>query len=182
MRVVTWDLEIAVPVEEVVGGWEAVRRGGAGISVVCLHDTGTGRTHVYDEHDLEEAIEHLNDSELLVGYNTTGFDTPIIESVTGYSLNVPHYDILTEIWRALGSKQKGYKLGEVSERLKLGQKARTGDSAPNLYRNGRMGKLIDYCINDVALTRNLSNWINTNGYILTPTEDILDVNRPGVDA
>jgi len=182
VRVITWDLEIAIPVDEVPGGWEAVRQGGAGISTVCMYDTGTDRVHVYDEHDLEDAIVHLNEADLLVGYNSTGFDTPVIESITGYPINVDHYDILHQIWRALGSHRKGYKLGEVSEGLQIGQKTDKGTSAPELYRQGRFGKLVDYCINDVALTRNLANWITDNGYILTPDHEHLVMDGPGVTA
>ena len=181
MKVLTWDLEIATPVEEVIGGWEGVRRGDAGISCLCLYDTTSGRVHVYDENDLEEGMAHLNEADLLVGFNTTGFDTPIMESVTGYTLSPAQYDILLEVWRALPSRQKGYKLANICERLQLGRKAQTGESAPNLYRTGRMGKLIDYCIQDVHLTRKLANWINTEGYILTPDGEPLEVSPAGVE-
>ena len=181
MRVLTWDLEIATPADEVPGGWEAVRRGDAGVSCICMYDTETRRVHVYDEHDLEEAMAHLNEADLLVGFNSTGFDTPIMESVTGWTLNPAQYDILTEVWRALPNRQKGYKLAEICGRLELGHKVRTGDSAPNLYRDGKMGKLIDYCINDVHITRSLANWINTEGYILTPEYEQLGISPPGVE-
>src|SRR5262245_41926483 len=85
-HVITWDLEIAIPVEEVPGGWEAVRRGAAGISCVCLFDTDTGRSHTYDSQGLVECMDHLNSADVLVGFNTIGFDTPVIESITGYTL------------------------------------------------------------------------------------------------
>lgn len=181
MSVITFDLEIAVPVEEVSGGWEAVRRGDAGVSCLCLYDTSSSRYHVYDEHDLEEGMAHLNEADLLVGFNSISFDTPIMESITGYTVNPIQYDILAEVWRALPSRQKGYRLAEICDRLALGTKVQTGESAPNLYRSGRMGKLIDYCIQDVHLTRKLANWINTNGYIMTPEYEPLEVSRIEVE-
>lgn len=121
----------------------------------------------------------LNEADLLVGYNCVSFDTPVIESVTGYTINVDQYDILANIWGALGTKRKGFKLGEVTSRLGLGDKVVNGEGAPSLYRAQRFGKLFDYCINDVAITRTLANWIQFNGYILTPENEPLEVARPG---
>jgi DEAD/DEAH box helicase domain-containing protein len=181
MSIITWDLEIAKSVDEVHGGWEAVRRGDAGISCVCLYDTDSGRYHTYDDNDLADAMLHLNSADILVGFNTKGFDTPVIESVTGYSIAADQYDILEEIWAGLQTRTKGYKLKQVCERLEIGTKVITGDSAPNLYQTGRMGKLFDYCINDVHLTRKLAQWINNTGYILSPENEPIEVNPPGVD-
>jgi hypothetical protein len=178
---IIWDLEIALPVEEIPGGWDAVRRGEAGISCVCLYDTITERYHTYDQHTLVECMLHLNSADVLIGFNTKGFDTPVIESITGYSVNVDQYDILEEIWRALPSKTKGYKLKQLCERLDIGTKVVTGESAPTLFRTGQFGKLFDYCINDVHLTRKLARWINDNGYVLGPENEPIEVNPPGVD-
>jgi len=181
MSIITWDLEIAQPVEEVPGGWDEVRKGGAGISAVCLYDTASERYHTYDEFDLDACVDHLNSADILVGFNSLGFDTPVLETLTGATLETEQYDILAEVWRALSTRQKGYKLKDICERLNIGTKVRTGDSAPNLYRDGRFGKLFDYCINDVHLTRKLANWINTNGHILTPDHEPLSVNSLGVE-
>ncbi len=178
--IITWDLEIAIPVEEVPGGWDAVRHGAAGISTLCLHDTRTGRYHVYDEHTLSECIDHMNSADLLIGFNTIGFDTPVLECLTETTLIAPQYDILSEIWKALPSKTKGFKLSDVCLRLGLGSKSRTGASAPELLRAGHFGTLVDYCINDVHLTRKLANHIERMGYILTPDGDPLELSRPGV--
>ena len=182
MRVVTWDIEIAQPIEETPGGWEGARRGDAGISCVCLYDTTSGRTHVYDEHDLEECSAHLNSADMLVGFNTLSFDTPVMESVVGYSVLTPQYDILSLIWKELGTRHKGYRLADICERLQLGEKNGNGESAPNLYRKGRFGRLFDYCINDVHLTRKLANWINDNGYILTPEREPIPIPQLGAEA
>lgn len=178
--IITWDLEIALPVEKVPGGWDAVRRGGGGVSTVCLYDTLTGRYHVYDQHTLVECVDHLNSADMLVGFNNVGFDTTIIESMTETSILTPQYDILNEVWRALPVRSKGYKLADICDRLSLGRKTRTGDSAPNLLSAGKFGLLVDYCINDVHLTRVLAHWIEYNGYITTPDGAPIELSRPGV--
>lgn len=179
-RVITWDLEIAIDPEELGNDWEAVRRGAAGVSCICLYDTKTERVHTYGHQNLEECMAHLNDADLLVGFNTLSFDTPIMESLTDYTLLPHQYDILAEIWRVLPSKRKGFKLKELGPRMNLGHKTRPGASAPALFKEGRFGELFDYCINDVMLTRRLANWINANGYILTPEGDPLEITRPEV--
>lgn len=182
LSIITWDIEIATPIEEVPSGWEGARRGDAGISCLCLYDTGTERMHVYDEHDLEEALAHLNTADFLVGFNTMAFDTPCIESVVGYSVMPEQYDILNLIWKALPQRTKGYRLGQICERLGLGEKNGHGESAPILYRKHRFGRLFDYCMNDVQLTRRLANFINDQQHILTPEHELLMLPALGIEA
>ncbi len=177
---ITWDLETAIPVEEVPGGWDAVRVGAAGVSTVCLYDTRTGRYHVYDAKGLDQCMAHMNSADMLIGFNSLGFDTPIMECLTENSLLTPQYDILCEVWRALPYKAKGFKLTEICQRLGLGHKTVTGASAPTLLREGRFGSLVDYCINDVHLTRRLAHHIEMHGYILSPDGDPIELTRPGV--
>lgn len=179
-RLIVWDLEIAIPVEEVPGGWDAVRRGGAGVSCICLYDTASDRYHCYDAFTLPEAIDHLNEADLLIGFNTISFDTPIMESLTDATLMPPQFDILNEIWSVLPTRTKGYKLAQLCDRLGLGTKSRTGASAPDLYRTGQFGRLIDYCMNDVALTRRLANFMEREGHVLTPDGEPLHVSGPGM--
>lgn len=177
MRVITFDIEIQ---RDPQGDWEAARRGASGCSCVALYDTASGRLHVYDEHDLAECVAHLNDADVLVGFNTMEFDTPILESLVQLDILPEQYDVLHEIWKAMPERTAGYKLQQICERHNLGGKNNDGAKATELYANGRFGKLFDYCMNDVHLTRKLVQYIEIHGGISTPDGGFLELPRLGV--
>lgn len=181
MKIIYFDIEIAVPIEDLPGGWNDAREGEAGVSCVCLFDTETGRYHVYDEYTIQKCIDHLNSADLIVSFNGKGFDVPALEGYTGCEIFPDHYDILDEIWKATGKKVKGYRLGEVCLRTCGLEKTDTGEHAPVLYQQNRYGELIDYCINDVHITKGLFEWILKNGYVLSPDGEELLLDRPLVD-
>lgn len=176
-KILCWDLEILHPVEK-MGGWEAARNGACGISALVISDSETERFHIYDQHDLDAAFDHLSEADLLVGYNSLSFDTEVLNNVLGRQLSVNHYDILDRIWKQLPIRQKGWKLTEVATRaLDLG-KSGNGEFATALAAKGRWGKLFDYCLNDVHLTKMLFNYIQDFGYLPGPTGDKLHMPQP----
>lgn len=181
MRTICWDIEIRTSPNECVDGWEGARRGECGVSCVALFDSYSGRMHVYDEHDLERCVAHLNGADLLVGFNTIEFDTPALTGVTGEDILPDQYDILHEIWKALGTRVKGYKLDDICQRAGLGAKNSNGEFATVLYKKQHFGRLFDYCMNDVHLTRKLSNHIAREGSIPGPDGALLYLPSPGVE-
>jgi DEAD/DEAH box helicase domain-containing protein len=179
MRVITWDTEIRDSPE---GQWEAARRGSCGCSCIVLYDTFTAREYVYDESLLESAVSHLNAADLLIGFNSLEWDTPLVQTLSARDVLPEQYDILNEIWKALGTRVKGYKLDDLCKRMELGEKLNNGAGAIELYRQGRFNELWEYCAQDVQLTRKLANYINETGGVLTPDGDVLAVQGPGIEA
>lgn len=179
MHLIVFDHEIAVPVEEVEGKWKAARKGECGVGCLVLYDSLTDRFHVYDASTIEQGIQHLNLADVLVGFNSLDFDTPALEGFSGIAITPTQYDILIEIKAALGTDfAKGYKLNEVAKRTIERGKSGHGASAPILFKEGRHAELIDYCIADVALTRDLYRFIEENGYVITPGGDRLELTPP----
>lgn len=163
-RLIIWDLEIEKSLDDMPGEtqeeqWDAVRQGDAGISCLVLFDSQTQRYHLYDKHTLNEAVDHLNSADLLIGFNTISFDSEVIHGVTGRYITVAQYDILHEIWKALGGRRKGWRLNDISKRLFGLEKTESGAGAPTLAKQGRWAELMDYCLNDVHLTRLLFNHV-----------------------
>lgn len=177
MKTLIWDLEIRDPVED--KGWEAARNGQCGISCIVIWDSDSGRYHLYDEHRLEEAVDHLNSADLLVGYNTLNFDSNVVFGVTGRFLTVPQYDILSKIWDALAHRKKGYKLDEVATATLNMGKSGNGEFATALYAQKRFGELFDYCLNDVFLTKELYNHIVDLGWIKGADGQELHIEQSG---
>lgn len=178
-RIVTWDIEIRHPVHE-VGGWQAVREGAAGVSVLAIKDTHTGRYHFYDDTCLDDALDHLNSADLVVGFNSIGFDAEIVKALTGSEITAPHYDILAEVWKSFGKRPKGYSLDEIAQRtINLGKNS-DGAFATTLVARGHWGKLFDYCTNDVHVTSRLFNHIVDNGWILSPDREEVWLDPPSI--
>lgn len=178
MRVIVFDMEIAQSVK-VKSDWDLARKGQLGVSCVCLYDSETQRPHVYDKHTIEACMEHLATADLLVSYNGKAFDVPALEGYSSLQLPpIPHYDILDEIWKSAGKKIKGYRLTEVGERTVGRGKSGSGEHAPVLHAQGRWAELVDYCLGDVYLTKDVFNYIIDNGCVIGPDEEEFFVDRP----
>jgi hypothetical protein len=178
MRAITFDLEIQRSPLLHEDGWEAARDGRCGVSCVALHDNAIDRVLLYNEHDLEECVGHLNDAEMLISFNGIDFDTPCLEGASELAISPPQYDILQQVWKALGRREKGWKLDDICKRMDIGGKMSNGVFATDMYRQGRFQELYLYCRNDVHLTRRLADFIDENGFVLTPDGDELSLVRP----
>ncbi len=177
-KILCWDLEIKTPVSDTEGGWEAARNGDCGISALVVSDSDTRRFHLYDEHTLDEAVDHLNSADLLVGFNTLEFDARVLWGVTGRYITIPQYDILSEIWNTIGVRTKGFKLNEIALATLNLEKSGKGDFAPTLVAQGRYAELFDYCLNDVHLVRELYNHIQDLGWIRGAGGRQIELDRP----
>lgn len=177
MRILFWDLELLKPLEE-NGGWAGARAGLCGISVLCIYDSSTRRYYLYDQNQLDEAIEHLNEADLLVGFNTIEFDTTVAQAVTGRYLTVSQFDFLQAIWDAVGFRQKGWKLEQVAERTLGLHKASSGKFATQMAHDGEWGKLFTYCLWDVMLLVDLWNHLASGEPLIGPDNNELQLTLP----
>ncbi len=182
-RVCSFDLEISEPISAHKDGWAAAKRGECGVSCVVVWDSQTERPHLYDPYNIEECIKHLNAADLLVSFNGVEFDIPCLMGYTGMAIHAPHYDILQDIWTSLAGEKRGHGmwgLGKVSERALGMGKSGGGESAPKLFHEGRSAELMDYCLNDVHMTRRLANYIHDHGSVPRPDGTPLRLKGPGV--
>lgn len=152
-------------------GWEDF--GGMGIACVCVYDYGERRYRVFCEDNLSDFQDLIHNRNLLIGFNSVRFDNKLL-SVNGVDVGlISYYDIYYEIMRGLGVhkqeiKPAGYKLDQVCE-INFGHsKTEHGAMAPVYYQQGKIGRVIDYCLNDVYLTVRLFNKIMRDEYILDP--------------
>lgn len=168
MGLVAMDLEIKEGVDpnDPTRGWGAARSGKLGVSVVCVYDYDTDRYHFYDDHNLAEGVAHLEAAEGVVTFNGQEFDLPCLGGVFGQSVRPrSHYDILQEVWKALGRRVKGYGLGPICERTLGLAKAGSGSNATDLWAEGRTAELYTYCAADVHLTSLLFDHIMDTSHI-----------------
>jgi DEAD/DEAH box helicase domain-containing protein len=181
MNTVTFDLETKYLSSDLPLGWDSPP---AEFGITCLVQwaSATGRPHVFDENTLENAVQMLQSADCILSFNGVKFDLPIIEGIYGEKVGVKHHlDMLQLIWDATtthGSHKAGYKLTECCQRSLGTSKNGDGLLAPALAEQGRWCELIDYCVHDVLLTKNLFKFAQEHGGVVSPEGEILILDFP----
>ena len=166
-RILYFDLETKYSAEE-VGGWSNIMD--MGMSVGILHDTHDGDFHVYLEHQVPALIAHLRKSDLIVGFNHVEFDLRVLAGHQPTSdlrhqvylelRGLEHFDILLELKKVLGHRLRLDSLA----RSTLGEgKSADGLQALKWYKEGRMDLIVEYCKQDVDVTRRLYEYALEKG-------------------
>lgn len=170
------------PHERMSCGWDALKRGEGGLSVIAVWDSVDDRTYLYDMHTLEALAHHLESADVVVGFNSREFDLKPLEGLLSRKLRLKtHVDILQLIWSALtarGQRRKGNTLDDVSKRTIGRGKTGDGAHAPELADAGRWAELFQYCMDDVDLTRELWQYILDNGGVIGPDGRFLPLTLP----
>lgn len=166
MRIVVYDLETKnKPVtNEQWKNWSWM-----GISVGCAYDFSTGEYSVYLEDNLVQLVNLLNSADMIAAFNHVSFDNNLLRGLMfakadtyGHGMLRPdnellNYDMLIEsrTGAKVDSYVKGFKL-DAHLKATLGPEAmKTGDGAmaPDLFKQGKMGELVSYCLADVHRER-----------------------------
>jgi hypothetical protein len=141
-------------------GWDDFE--GMGLSVVGAIDHA-GRSRVFCRDNLEKLQVAIDEAEVIVTYNGLRFDNRLLR-VHGITIrDEKSYDLLAEIWRAKGldpfvfdpSTHGWVGLDAVAQANGLPWKTGYGALAPVQWQRGQRGAVIDYCLHDCWLTRNL---------------------------
>lgn len=137
--------------DEDVGGWDHVED--MRVAVVVTFSTADGRFHVFEEDELTFFFEQLFAADLVVGFNICKFDYRVLSRYAGGSLaGLPTLDLMDEITQVAGHRVKLDNLAQHS----LGKaKTASGLDAVRLFKEGAMYELVEYCTQDVRLTRDL---------------------------
>lgn len=160
---------------------------GMGISCVCTYDTVTHLSRVFLEEDFDALRGYLF-GKPTAGFNTRRFDLPLLEAngVDRGALEDPHYDILEEIWLALGLNPDkfnprthgGWGLDAVCQATLGIAKTGHGALAPVWWQQGKRGKVIDYCLNDVWMEAQLLLHIIKHGGLVSNGKAQVRVRQP----
>lgn len=186
-----YDLEIknAIPPKDVqqrkdgikyCAGWEDYAN--MGISCIGVWDYKADKPRVFGERELQDFQAFVNSHDVAIGYNSLRFDNNVLEA--NNVVIQPHktYDLLQEIYAALGSRQKGCRLDDVVKANfpNLAGKTGNGADAPAQWQTGQHTKVIDYCLNDVRLTKMIMDKILRSGEINNPIfpDQKLKMRRP----
>lgn len=171
------DVEIANPVSELKGGWDNTAEAGVGLigmydsRVDCFSLIGPESVPMFQSYLISEA----KDGTRIVTYNGYRHDFPVIfgkhKETWVADMVCPAWvirtlestDLLRQLWLSANldpdvykkETHSGFGLDAVAKaNLGRGKNGRSEDAAM-LLRQGKFCPVASYCLNDVALTRDL---------------------------
>ena len=149
-KVVVFDLETQRSFAE-VGGRSQFHRLGVSVGVAYRYDLD--EYLVVNEETISELVTLLLEASLVVGYNVRGFDYEVLRAYTEENLHkLPTLDLMFDLEERLGFRPKLDSV--VSATLGEGKIA-DGMQALEWWRIGEIDKIIEYCQEDVRVTRDL---------------------------
>jgi hypothetical protein len=158
---------------EYCGGWEDFAN--MGISVIGAYELETNRYRIFLKDNLDEFQNLVEQSEHIIGFNSISFDDNLCRA-NGINITTT-YDLLCEVRIASGQPphytprrtRGGYSLDALAYANLNCRKSGSGAKAPILWQQGRIGEVIDYCLNDVQITVALWERAQTHGWLEDPT-------------
>lgn len=143
-------------------GWDDFD--GMGISVICAIELESDRSYTFVHPNITNFQQLINSTKLnhgsIAGFNSMSFDDNLC--VTNGIIVKTDFDLLREVrFAGYGSvnwedcpKGYTYKLDAIARANGF---AKTGSDslAPQLWQQGKHQEVIDYCMNDVKITKEL---------------------------
>jgi DEAD/DEAH box helicase domain-containing protein len=150
MNIVTFDVETQRAFDD-VGGRHNTRK--LGLSAAVTHSSADGEFRRYTEETVADLIAELRAADLVVGFNSLNFDYEVLRAYTDDPLDdLPSVDMLDHIHRRLGFR---VGLDNLAGATLGAAKSADGLQAVRWYREGRIDDILDYCQQDVEVTRKL---------------------------
>lgn len=153
------DIETQRLVQE-VGGWDHIDK--LGVSVACAYDSKSDQFLAFRENELKKLIE-LCEERLVIGYNIRGFDLPVLVPYGLVIKRLDVFDIMYDLQTL--SRQQFLKLEAVARGTLGTGKSADGLMAVEWWKKGEVQKIIDYCMQDVRVTRDVFNFGRQNGHV-----------------
>jgi DEAD/DEAH box helicase domain-containing protein len=145
-----------------VGGWN--RAGKMGVSCAVLYDSGSGQFHDYSQDQVEDLCLHLAQLDRVVGFNLIRFDYKVLGGLCDFDFHgLPTLDILVKIHETLGYR---LSLDHLAQNTLGAQKSADGLMALQWWQEGQLDKIIEYCTQDVRVTRDLYRFGRENRFLV----------------
>jgi DEAD/DEAH box helicase domain-containing protein len=156
MRVITFDIETSNTFDE-VGSASAAD---LDLAVICIHDSETGEITSYLQEDLNKLWPIMEKADALVGWNSDHFDIPLLNKYyEGDLTKIKSIDLMNELKKSCGRR---IKLDYVAQAT-LGE-AKSADGLQSIiwWRQGKIDEVIEYCKQDVNVTRKIYDYAMKN--------------------
>jgi DEAD/DEAH box helicase domain-containing protein len=145
-----------------VGGWNRAEK--MGVSCAVLYDSQSGKFHDYTQDQVPALCDHLVQLDRVVGFNLIKFDYKVLAGIHEFDFHgLPTLDILVKIHEILGYR---LSLDHLAQNTLEVQKSADGLMALKWWQQGEMDKIIDYCTQDVRVTRDLYRFGRDNRFLV----------------
>lgn len=134
------------------------------VSVCGIYSYPQNKYFCFHEDQLYRLGEMLAEADQIIGFNIKNFDFQVLQPYLNFKIHeIPHLDILTEIESLIGHRVKLDNLAQMT----LGT-AKSGDGlqALKFWKLGQIEELKKYCLDDVRITKDLYDYIQTYGKCL----------------
>ena len=159
-RVQYFDLETQKSAED-VGGWDNIHKMGLAIGVVW--DSLDQEFFTYEEKDASQLVEKLRTADLAVGFNIVGFDYTVLQPYSDFDLHeINTFDMLVDVKKNLGFR---LSLNHLAQHTLNAKKSADGLVSLKWYKEGKINKIIQYCRQDVEITRDLYLFGEKYGFV-----------------
>jgi DEAD/DEAH box helicase domain-containing protein len=156
-----FDLETQRSAAE-VGGWQ--RADLMKISCVVLYDSKQDRFIDFMENQIARFIECLQAFDLVVGFNIKRFDYQVLKGYSDFDFRqLNNLDILEEVKEYLGFR---LSLAHLATATLGAEKTADGLQALQWWKQGRILEIIEYCRQDVKITRDLFRYGRKRGHLI----------------
>jgi len=154
------DIETQRLSHEVSGGWNNIGAFGLAIAVTMHND---GMWEHWTEYDTHILIPELLDSPKVITFNGIHFDYEVLRpyGLDPEELYPKSYDILHEMRKVLGHR---VSLDSVAQATLGTEKSGSGIDAVKWYKEGEIDKVINYCLDDVIITKQIYRFIKQHGF------------------
>jgi DEAD/DEAH box helicase domain-containing protein len=163
MKQVFFDVETIKTFDE-VGGYRPEELEVSFVGVIVREgEVGVGKEMSFFQKDLPKLWPILESADVLIGFNTDGFDLPALQPYYSGQVNdLPSLDLMARIKASVGHR---ISLDSVAKETLGAGKNGNGMDAINYYREGKLDLLAKYCLHDVAITRDIYDYGRENGVV-----------------
>ncbi len=160
-RIVYFDIETQKSADE-VGGWNNKHL--MKMAVAIVYDSLDGKFHTYIESDAEKLVNKLLSADMVVGFNILNFDFAVLQPYTTIDLknSIRYFDILNDVYGRLGYR---VSLNQIAKKTLHIEKSGNGLLSLQWFKEGKLDKIIEYCIKDVEITRDVFLFGLKNRYL-----------------
>jgi hypothetical protein len=138
-------------------GWTDYK--GMGISCIGVYDVLKDNYRIFCDDNMEAFQKLIDQRDSLVGFNNKNFDDNLCRAHGLILDEKKSYDLMVEIKIADGLKPnaivKGYSLDNIAKVNGIQTKTESGAMAPVMWQRKQIGRVIDYCLLDVFITKEI---------------------------
>ena len=162
-RILYFDLETQKSADD-VGGWDKVHKMRLAVGVVW--DSLEQKFFSYIDSEASQLVEKLKTADLVVGFNVAKFDYGVLQPYAtkiDFDLEeITTFDMLIDINKKLGHR---LSLNHLAENTLNAKKSADGLVSLQWFKEGKIDKIIEYCKQDVEITRDLFLYGVSQGYV-----------------